>query len=743
MKFVSALLSIITIILFTQCNVQKVVKTEKATMEDQIEVKEKTQDSVDKEIQKIEAPIAIKKDTLLKMHGDARSDPYFWMRLTDEQKNAKNPDEQTQQVLDYLNAENKYTKTNMQTTEKLQKKLFDEIVGRIKKDDETVPYYKNGYWYYTRYETKKEYPIYCRKKESLENEEQILLEVNEMAKGHDYYRIGGFNISPDNKLIAYSEDTVSRNIFTIYFKNLETGEIYEDKLVNTTGSGAWANDNQTFFYTSKNETSLLSEKIWKHQLGNEQKNNELVYHEKDPSYYIGVYKSKSDKYIIIWNSSTLVSDYHILNANTPDEKFQQFIPRGTKHEYQIDHFEDKFYIVTNWEAENFRLMETPETETAKENWTEVIPHREDVLINYIVVFKNYLAISERGNALTQLKVINQKTKDEHYVEIPEQAYVIYASSNPEFDSETLRFGYSSLTTPNSIYDYNMKTKERQLMKQQEVVGGHNPDAYQTERFFITARDGVQVPMTLVYKKGLEKNAETPTLLYSYGSYGSSTDPWFRSPQLSLLDRGFIYAIAHIRGGQEMGRQWYENGKMFNKKNTFTDFIDCAKHLIKENYTSANHLYAAGGSAGGLLMGAVANMSPESFNGIIADVPFVDVISTMMDETIPLTSNEFDEWGNPKDKDSYEYMLSYSPYDQVQSKNYPNMLVITGLFDSQVQYWEPAKWVAKLRDLKTDDNLLLLSTNMEAGHGGASGRFEYHKETALKYAFMLMLEGIEE
>lgn len=735
-------------LLLLQCNVQKIVKTENAEMKKNIETADETvkvteSNIEDKNPQIIKTPVALKKDTILEMHGDSRTDPYYWMRLSDDQKNAKTPDEQTQNVLDYLNAENTYAKNNMKSTEALQEKLFDEIVGRIKKEDESVPYFKNGYWYYTRYEAKKEYPIYCRKKESLENEEEILLEVNEMAKGHDYYRIGGFNISSDNKLMAYSEDTVSRNIFTIYFKNLETGEIHTDKLINTTGSGAWANDHKTFFYTTKNETSLLSEKIWKHTLGSEQKDNELIYHEKDPAFYMGVYKSKSDKYVIIWNSSTLVSDYHILDANKPDGKFKQFSPRETKHEYSIDHFEDKFYIVTNWEAENFRLMETSETATEKENWTEVIAHREDVLLNYMVVFKDYLVISERGNALTQLKVIDQKTKEEHYVDIPEQAYVIYASSNPEFDSETLRFGYSSLTTPNSTYDYNMKTKARKLLKQQEIVGGHQPEDYETERFFIEARDGVKVPMTLVYKKGLVKNSSTPTLLYSYGSYGSSTDPWFRSPQLSLLDRGFIYAIAHIRGGQEMGRQWYENGKMFNKKNTFTDFVDCAKHLIKENYTSAKHLYAAGGSAGGLLMGAVANMSPESFNGLIADVPFVDVVSTMMDETIPLTSNEFDEWGNPKNKESYEYMLSYSPYDQVKAKDYPNMLVITGLFDSQVQYWEPAKWVAKLRDLKTDDNLLMLSTNMEAGHGGASGRFAYHKETALKYAFMLMLEGIEE
>jgi len=734
----SFFLILLCALFFIQCKTtKKVEKVNTTTMEQTVEKETQTTEKM------VEAPIATKKDSILEIHGDKRIDPYFWMRLTDEQKNAEKPDKQTQQVLDYLHAENKYTKSVLQPTEDLQKKLFTEIVDRIKKDDESVPYFDNGYWYYTRFEKDKEYAIYCRKKESLEGEEEILIDGNLQAKGHDYYRMGDYEISPDNKIMAFSEDTVSRNIFTMKFKNLETGDLFEQQLNNTTGSGAWANDNKTFFYTTKNEVSLLSEKIWRHKLNNSQKDDEMVYHEKDPSYYIGVYKSKSDKYVIIYNGSTLVNDYHILNANNADDDFQQFTPRGTEHEYNINHFEDKFYIVTNWEAENFRLMETPETATAMENWVEVIPHRTDVLLNYIEVFKNYLVVSERGNALTQLKIINQKTKSEHYIEIEEPAYVIYSSTNPEFDTNKLRFGYSSLTTPNSQFDYNMETKERILLKQQEIVGGHNPEGYKTERFFVVVRDGVEVPMTLVYKKDTELNENTPTMLYSYGSYGSSTDPWFRSPMLSLLNRGFVFAIAHVRGGQEMGRQWYDNGKMFNKKNTFTDFVDCANYLIDNNYTSAKHLYAEGGSAGGLLMGAIANMSPQSFNGIIADVPFVDVVSTMLDETIPLTTNEFDEWGNPKNKDSYEYMLSYSPYDQVQAQAYPNMLVVTGLFDSQVQYWEPAKWVAKLRDLKTDNNLLLLDTNMEAGHGGASGRFEYHKETAKKYAFLFMLEGITE
>lgn len=687
-------------------------------------------------------PIAKKQDSILDAHGDRRVDPYFWMRLTDEQKVAKNPDAQTTEVLNYLKGENDYTLQEMKDTEKLQETLYNEMVGRIKQDDESVPYYKNKYWYYTRYEEGQEYPIYCRKKESLTASEEIILDVNEEAKDYEFYSVRGLTISPDNKILAFNEDTLSRRIYTVRFKNLDTEAFLEDQIPNSDGGGAWANDNKTFFYTSKNKVSLLSEKIARHTLGTDYSQDEVVYEEKDPSFYIGVYKSKSSKYLIIYNSSTLVSDYHILNADDPTGDFRQFTPREDRHEYSIDHFEDKFYIVTNWDAENFRLMETPLSTTNKENWKEVIPHRQDVLLDDIDVFSNYLVISERSNALTHLKVIDQRTHDEHYLEFDEQAYVVYSSVNPEFETETLRIVYSSLTTPGSTYDYNMATRKRELKKQEEIVGGHNPEEYDTERFFVPARDGAQIPVSLVYKKELVKDGTSPLLLYAYGSYGSSTDPWFSSINLSLLDRGFIYAIAHIRGGQEMGRKWYEDGKMFKKKNTFYDYIDCAKYLIEEKYTSANHMYGYGGSAGGLLMGVVSNLAPELFNGIIAAVPFVDVISTMLDESIPLTTNEFDEWGNPKNLESYQYMLSYSPYDQVKAQDYPHMLVTTGLFDSQVQYWEPAKWVAKLRDKKTDDNLLLLHTNMEAGHGGASGRFKRYKDRAMNYAFLMKLEGIE-
>ena len=699
-----------------------------------------TNDMMKENARSASAPVAKKKDSVLVAHGHTRVDPYFWMRLTDEQKTADEPDEQTNDVVNYLNSENDYTEKVMAHTTDVQEELYEEIVGRIKQNDESVPYFKNDYWYYTRYEEGKEYPIYCRKKSSLDNEEEVMLDANALAEGHAYYNASGLIVSPDNKLLAYAEDTVSRRVYTIRFKNLETGELLDDRLENAQPGGAWAKDNKTFFYTTKNKISLLSEKIVRHKLGSDSANDDVVYHEKDPSYYIGVYQSKSGDYVIIYNSSTLVSDYHVLDANEPDGSFQQFVPRGEKHEYSIQHYKDKWYIVTNWEAQNFRLMETDVANTARSNWKEVIPHREDVLLQGIDVFDQYLVLSERSNALTHVRIQNQSNGEEHYLDFGEPAYVAYTSTNPEFNTETLRFVYSSLTTPRSTIDYDMRTREQEIKKQQEVVGGHDPNDYVTERFFATARDGVQIPMSIVYKKSTKKSSDTPLLQYAYGSYGSSTDPWFNSSRLSLLDRGFIYAIAHIRGGQEMGRQWYEDGKMFKKINTFTDFIDCSKHLIENGYTSADHLYAMGGSAGGLLMGAVINMAPELYNGVIAAVPFVDVVSTMMDESIPLTTNEFDEWGNPKNKDSYEYMLSYSPYDQVSEQDYPNLLITTGYFDSQVQYWEPAKWLAKLRDKKTDDNILIMKTNMEAGHGGASGRYRRYKETALRFAFFMDLEG---
>ncbi|TDE17798.1 S9 family peptidase [Dyadobacter psychrotolerans] len=671
------------------------------------------------------------------MHGDKRNDEYYWM--ADFFTNGPDSDK----VVEYLNAENKYTDTLMAGTDQFQANLFSEMKGRIKEKDESVPVFSNGYFYYTRSEEGEQYFKYCRKKGSLSSPEEILLDVDALAKGHAYYSATGFNISPDNKLLVYGVDNVSRREYTLYIKNLETGELLEDSIFPTSGGSEWGNDNKTLFYTATNPKTLLSEKIKRHTLGTDSKKDVVVYNEKDKSNYIGVGKTKSEKYIVIASSATMSSEFYILDADQPEGKFEVFQPRMKDVLYEIEHQNDKFLIVTNKDALNFRLMETPLDKTGVENWKEVIPNRDDVLLEGIDVFRDFLVVTERKNGLIQLRIRNDKTSDEHYVDFGEPAYAAYTGSNPEFNSTTLRYIYTSMTTPNSVYDYDMESKTRELKKRQEVVGGYNPDDYVTERLYATSFDGVQVPVSLVYKKGFEKNGQAPLLLYAYGSYGHSMDAGFSANRLSLLNRGFVFAIAHIRGGQEMGRQWYEDGKLFKKKNTFGDFIACGEYLIKENYTSVDHLYAEGGSAGGLLMGAVANMRPDLWHGIIADVPFVDVVTTMLDESIPLTTNEFDEWGNPKNKESYDYMKSYSPYDNVDRKDYPNMLVTTGLHDSQVQYFEPAKWVARLRTHKTDTNVLLLKTNMEAGHGGASGRFEYLKEIALQYSFLFALEGIGE
>ncbi|WP_255711005.1 MULTISPECIES: S9 family peptidase [Dyadobacter] len=682
-------------------------------------------------------PVAEMKDHETGMHGDKRNDEYYWMADFFR----KGPDSNS--VVDYLKAENAYTDTMMAATKKFQEDLFTEMKGRIKEKDESVPVFSNGYWYYTRSEEGQQYFKYCRKKGSLDAPEEMLLDVDKMAEGHPYYSAVGFNVSPDNKLLAYGVDTVSRRQYTIYIKNLETGELFKDKIFPASGGSEWGNDNKTLFYTATNPKTLLSEKIKRHTLGADSKKDAVVYAEKDNSNYIGVGKTKSEKYIIIASSATMSSEYRILDADKPEGDFEVFQPRMKNVLYDIDHQNDKFLIVTNKDALNFKLMETPLNKTGVENWKEVIPTRKDVLLEGIDVFKDFLVITERKNGLLQLRIRNIKTNAEHYVDFGEPAYMAYASSNPEFDSKNLRYVYTSLTTPNSVYDYNMETKGKELKKRQEVIGGYDPEEYVTERLYAEARDGVKVPISLVYKKGTVKSEKTPLLLYAYGSYGNSIDAAFSSTRLSLLDRGFIYAIAHIRGGQEMGRQWYEDGKLLKKKNTFYDFIDCAEYLIKGKYTSPAHLYAEGGSAGGLLMGAISNLRPDLWRGIIADVPFVDVVTTMLDESIPLTTNEFDEWGNPKDKEYYTFMKTYSPYDNVEKKDYPNMLVTTGLHDSQVQYFEPAKWVARLRTHKTDKNVLLLKTNMEAGHGGASGRFEYLKEVALQFAFMFALEGIRE
>ncbi len=681
---------------------------------------------------RMKAPIAEKIEKELTIHGHTRIDPYYWLR-----------DRENPKVIEYLEAENKYKDEMLQDTEKFQEKLFDEIVGRIKKDDSSVPFRDNGYYYYTRFEKDKEYPIHCRKKGSMVAEEEILLEVNEMAEGHDYFAIGGKSISPNNKLMIYGVDTVGRREYSLYIKNLETGELYPESISMTVGYGTWANDNKTIFYTHKDEMTLRSDKIFKHSLGSSPDKDSLVYHEEDETFNTFIYKTKSDKFLVIGSSSTLSDEYRFLDADTPEGEFSIFQERESELEYSIGHFRDHFYIITNLDALNFRLMKTSLDACGKENWEEVIPHREDVLLSDIELFRDFLVLAERREGLMNIRVISWETGEEHYLDFGEEVYVANISVNPEFDTLTLRYGYSSLTTPNSVYDYNMQTREKQLMKQQEVLGGFQSSDYESKRLYSKAGDGTQIPMSVVYKKGMLKNGDNPCLLYGYGSYGHTMDPYFRSAQLSLLDRGFIFVIAHIRGSQINGRQWYEDGKMFKKINTFTDFNSCAEYLIGEKYTSPDRLFAMGGSAGGLLMGAIINLQPELYKGVVAGVPFVDVVTTMLDEDIPLTTGEFDEWGNPKNKDSYDYMLSYSPYDNVEAKEYPNMLVTTGLHDSQVQYWEPAKWVAKLRDMKTDDKLLLMHTNMDAGHGGKSGRFRYHRETAMEYAFFLKLAGITE
>ncbi len=684
----------------------------------------------------IKPPVAEKKSHLRSIHGDDVIDNYYWM--IDFFK--KGPD--SDKVVSYLEAENNYLDKMMAGTTQLQENLFTEMKNRIKEKDESVPVFKNGYYYYSRTEDGKQYYKYCRRKGSLSAKEEILLDVDALAEGHAYYAISGLQVSPDNKLLAFGVDTVSRRQYTIYIKDLETGKLLKDEISSTNGNMVWANDNKTLFYTANNPETLLSEKIKRHFLNTSAANDKVVYEEKDKSNYIGVRKSKNSQYILISSRATLSSETFIIDASRPDAEFKSFQPRMKEVLYSVIPLDNKFLILTNKDAKNFRLMETPLSKTGNENWKDVIAPREDVLISNVDEFKNFLVISERKNGLVQMQIRDLSNNQEHYLDFGEPAYTADAGINPEYNSTTFRFNYSSLTTPPSVYDYNLAQRTRKLMKQQEVVGGYNPADYISERIYATAMDGTKIPVSIVYKKGFVKNGESPLLLYAYGSYGASMDASFASTRLSLLNRGFAFAIAHIRGGQEMGRQWYEDGKMMKKKNTFTDFIDAGKFLIAEKFTSSKHLYAQGGSAGGLLMGAVVNMAPDLWNGVIAQVPFVDVVNTMLDESIPLTTNEFDEWGNPKNKEAYFYMKSYSPYENVERKNYPNMLVTTGLHDSQVQYFEPAKWVSKLREMKTDKNILLLHTNMKFGHGGASGRFDYLKDVALNYAFMFALEGID-
>ncbi|TYB76484.1 S9 family peptidase [Bizionia myxarmorum] len=676
-------------------------------------------------------PVAKKIPKSLITHGDERIDDYFWLN-----------DRENPEVIDYLNAENAFTEAVMKPTEAFQESLFEEMKARIKEDDESVPYFYNDYWYITRYETGKDYPIYTRKKGSLDAEEDVMFDCNVMAEKHKYFKLGGISISPDNTMAAFSVDTVSRRQYTIQIKNLKTGKLHSNKIKNTTGGCTWANDNETVFYSIKEPVTLRAYKILKHNINENSSKDIEVYHETDETFNAFVYKTKSRKYIVIGSSSTLTSEYRILSADHTDGEFKIFHERERGLEYAIAHYNDNFYIITNNDgAINFKLQKTSETATEKSHWKDVIPHRAHILLEDIEIFHDYYVLNEREQGLNKLRIISWNGEEDYYLPFESETYTAYLGNNPEFNSDVLRYGYNGMKTPSSVIAYHFKTKTSVVLKEQEVLGDFNKDDYEAERIWAKARDGEKIPMSLVYKKGLKKDGNNPLLLHAYGSYGMTIDPYFSTIRLSLLDRGFVFAIAHIRGGEYLGRDWYENGKLLKKNNTFFDYIDCSKHLIDEKYTSSKHLYANGGSAGGLLMGAIINLNPELYNGVVAAVPFVDVVTTMLDDSIPLTTGEYDEWGNPNDETYYQYIKSYSPYDNVKAQAYPNMLVTTGIHDSQVQYWEPAKWVAKLRDLKTDTNKLLLKVDMDTGHGGASGRFESIKEVALEYAFLLDLEGI--
>jgi len=648
----------------------------------------------------IQAPVATVRPHELTAHNHTRIDNYFWLNNREDQE-----------VIDYLNAENAYYEAETAHTKAFQTDLFEEMKSRIKEDDSSVPYFYNGYYYITRFEKGKDYPIFSRKKESLEAEEEIMFDCNVMAEGQSYFHLRGINVSEDNQWVAFGVDTVSRREYTLQVKNLITGELSPISIEKTTGSSTWAADNKTLFYSRKDEVTLRADKIYKHKLGTSIAQDVLVYFEEDDTFDTHIFKEKSRKYLVIGSESTLTSEYRILESNNPDGEFRIFQERVREVEYNISHYDDHFYIMTNLdEADNFKLMQCPEDKTGVEHWVELIPHREEVLLEGVDIFKDYLVISERSNGLVHLKIQPwDKNQEAYYLPFESETYNAYTGTNLDFDTEILRYGYQSMNTPSSVIDFNMRTREKEVKKEQEVLGTFDKNNYVEERIWATAKDGVKIPMSIVYKKGMKKDGTNPFLQYAYGSYGYSMEPYFSTTRLSLLDRGFIYAIAHIRGGEDMGRQWYEDGKLLEKSNTFDDFIACSEYVIAEGYTSAEHLYAEGGSAGGLLMGVVVNKRPELYNGVIAQVPFVDVMTTMLDDTIPLTTGEYDEWGNPNEKEYYDYMLSYSPIDNVKAQDYPNMYVSTGLHDSQVQYWEPAKWVAKLRVMKTNDKQLYLDT----------------------------------
>ncbi|MEK9604425.1 MAG: S9 family peptidase [Flavobacteriaceae bacterium] len=665
-----------------------------------------------------------------KIHDHVRLDPYHWLN------ERENPE-----VIDYLERENDYYQKMTSHSLPLQKQLYEEMRARIKEDDTSVPYFYNGYWYITRYEEGKDYPIYVRKKEVLTAEEELLFDCNQMAEGHDYFRLVGISVSPDNTKVAYGLDTVSRRQYTLKVKDLKTGETLETTIENTTGGSVWAADNSSLFYNKKDEQTLRSEAVYKHNIEMPHQGDELVYEETDDTYSVYVNSSKSRKYIFISSQSTTTSEHRFIESNQPNAKFKIIQKRTVGLEYNVAHFGDHFYLLTNHDnAKNFKIMRTPVDKTSIEFWEPLMPHREDVLIEDFELFDQYWVINERNNGLSRLRVLRWDNGADYYLPMEGETYTLYISFNPEFKSSKLRYVFNALTTPSSVIEYDMSSKQKKILKTQEVLGGDfDSKDYKSQRVWADARDGSKIPISMVYHKNTRLSESTPLLQYAYGSYGHTIDPSFSSNRLSLLDRGFVFAIAHIRGGEYLGRSWYEDGKLLKKKNTFYDFIDCSKFLIKQKYTSPDHLYANGGSAGGLLMGTVINMNPELYKGVIADVPFVDVVTTMLDDTIPLTTSEYDEWGNPNQKEFYDYMLSYSPYDQVKTQDYPHLLVTSGLHDSQVQYFEPTKWVARLRAKKTDQHLLFLDTNMKAGHSGASGRFDGLKELAKKFAFIIDLE----
>ena len=673
------------------------------------------------------APVAKRVAHKLVAHGHERTDPYFWLNQRTDPE-----------VLQYLEAENAYLEAFMAPITALREELFREIIGRIKQDDQTVPYPENGFVYFTRYSEGKEYPVYCRRPEG-NNTEEVLLDLNILSADHSFYEVGHRSISPDNRYLAFGEDTVGRRVYTLRFKDLVTGNFLPDTIPFSNGEAAWASDNRHVFYTRKDPQTLRGERIMRHALGTPYEEDEEVFHEMDDSFDAHVYRSKSGKFLMILSSQTITTEYQILHADNPLGDFQVFHPRERGLEYGIFHSGDHFYIRTNLEARNFCLMKCPLEKTEKVNWTMVVPHRNDVLLEEVEEFDHFLALSERQNGLTRVAIQPiAGNAQAHYLPFSEAVYMVGTAVNRDMGAAKVRINYQSLTTPQTVYDYDVYNQTFECLKQEEVLGGFSPENYQAERVYAPSRDGVKVPISIVYRKGFKKDGSMPLLLYGYGSYGISLDPYFSVGRISLLDRGFAFAIAHIRGGEDLGRPWYEDGKLLKKKNTFYDFIDCAEFLLGQQYCSKDTLFAMGGSAGGLLMGAVANLRPDLWKGIVAAVPFVDVVTTMLDESIPLTTFEYDEWGNPGEKAYYDYMLSYSPYDNVEAKNYPAMLVVTGLHDSQVQYWEPAKWVAKLRWTKTDQNPLLLYTNMASGHSGASGRFERFRETALEYAFLIRM-----